>query len=43
LALAHFAYGVTHPCFGVRPARVGIEQSLATLAFYLMLGVAFAV
>lgn len=41
LALLHFAYGITHPCIGVKPARIGIEQSLATLVFYLLLGIVF--
>lgn len=41
LAFAHFLYGITHPAVGVRPARIGIEQSLATLVFYVILGLAF--
>ncbi len=41
LALLHFVYGITHPCVGVKPARIGIEQSLATLVFYLLLGMVF--
>lgn len=41
LAGAHFLYGITHPAVGVRPARIGIEQSLATLLFYALLGFAF--
>lgn len=43
LALAHFLYGITHPAVGVRPARIGIEQSLATLVFYALLGIVFAI
>lgn len=42
LAGAHYVYGITHPCVGVKPARIGIEQSLATLLFYLVLGAIFA-
>lgn len=42
LAAAHFVYGITHPCVGVKPARIGIEQSLATLGFYVVLGIVFA-
>lgn len=43
LAGAHFLYGITHPCVGVKPVRIGIEQSLATLGFYVLLGLMFAV
>ncbi len=42
LAGAHYVYGITHPCVGVKPARIGIEQSLATLGFYIVLGLIFA-
>ena len=42
LAGAHYVYGITHPCVGVKPARIGIEQSLATLLFYIVLGIAYA-
>lgn len=42
LAGAHYVYGITHPCVGIKPARIGIEQSLATLLFYLVLGAIFA-
>jgi hypothetical protein len=41
LAAVHYVYGITHPCIGVKPARIGIEQSLATLLFYLLLGAAY--
>lgn len=40
LALGHYVWGITHPCVAVKPARVGIEQSLATLGFYVVLGLA---
>ena len=43
LAGAHYVYGITHPCVGVKPARIGIEQSLATLLFYLVLGAIYTV
>ncbi|GIL15716.1 MAG: hypothetical protein BroJett039_08890 [Chloroflexota bacterium] len=42
LASAHFVYGITHPCVGVKPARIGIEQSFASLGFYALLGLIFA-
>lgn len=42
LAGAHYVYGITHPCVGMKPARIGIEQSLATVLFYLVLGAIFA-
>lgn len=41
LAASHYLYGITRPCVGVKPARIGIEQSLATLLFYLLLGTAY--
>ena len=41
LAAAHYVYGITHPCVAVKPVRIGIEQSLATLLFYILLGVTF--
>ncbi len=40
-AVLHFAYGIAVPRVHVRPTRVGIEQSLATLAFFLILALAF--
>ncbi|HLE44253.1 MAG TPA: hypothetical protein VJB36_09590 [Methylomirabilota bacterium] len=33
--------GVVRPAVGVRPVRIGLEQAAATLAFYLLLGLAF--
>lgn len=42
LAMAHFMYGTTHPAIGVRPVRIGIEQSVATIVFYALLGIVFA-
>jgi 4-hydroxybenzoate polyprenyltransferase len=41
LAAAHYVYGITHPCIGVKPVRIGIEQSVATLVFYVLLGLGF--
>lgn len=42
-ALAHYQYGIRHPCVGVKPFRIGAEQSLATLAFYILLGLVYLV
>ncbi len=41
LAGAHFVYGITHPCVGVKPVRIGLEQSFAALLVYLLLGAAY--
>jgi len=43
LAGAHFVYGITHPCVGVKPVRIGLEQSFAALLFYVLLGAAFLI
>lgn len=43
LAAGHYVYGITHPCVGVKPVRIGLEQSFATLGFYVVLGLIFAV
>lgn len=40
-AVLHFIYGVSFPAIGVRPVRIGIEQSSATAVFYLLLALAF--
>lgn len=41
LALIHFIYGISFPAVRARPAQIGLEQSLATLLFYLLLATAF--
>lgn len=43
LALLHFVYGTSFPAVGVRPVRIGIEQSSATLVFYLVLALAYRI
>ncbi len=43
LALAHYSYGMVIPCVKARPVRVGIEQSAATLAFFIILALTFRV
>jgi YwiC-like protein len=43
LALLHFIYGISIPAVGARPVRIGVEQSSATLVFYLLLALAFRI
>lgn len=43
LALIHFIYGISFPAVRARPAQIGLEQSLATLLFYLLLATAFRI
>ncbi len=40
-ALLHFIWGASCPAVRVRPARIGIEQSSATLLFFLLLALAY--
>jgi hypothetical protein len=42
-ALLHFVYGTSFPAVRARPAQIGIEQSSATMVFYLLLALAFRV
>ncbi len=40
-ALLHYVYGTWQPAVRARPVKIGIEQSSATLLFYLLLAIAF--
>jgi hypothetical protein len=42
-ALIHFVWGTSFPAVRVRPARVGLEQSSATLLFFLLVALAYRV
>ena len=42
-AVIHFGWGIAFPAVRARPTRVGIEQSIATVAFFLILAIAFRV
>ncbi len=42
-ALLHYIYGTWRPAVHARPVKIGIEQSSATLLFYLLLALAFKV
>ena len=39
----HFVFGTSFPAVRVRPAQIGIEQSSATLVFYLLLALAYRI
>ncbi len=42
-ALVHFIWGASFPAVRVRPAKIGLEQSSATLVFFLLLALAYRI